>query len=369
MLSPKDFYELLNNDLDLKSFFGVPDSTLKDFCSYIDDHSSKHMICANEGSAISQAMGYYLATGKTPVVYMQNSGFGNCLNPILSMASERIYQIPMLIFVGWRGHPDQKDEPQHLHQGEVMTSSLKAMGLDFIIAPDSLEDMKKVLTHKVKELKEKNSPLFVLIKKDSFHKYTSSKPSIKKGISREKVIKFLTNKFNNAKFFASTGFIGRELYQIREQNHQEHKSDFLCIGAMGHVSQIAYSFAKNSGKKTICLDGDGSFLMHMGGITSIKNFGEIPLIHIVFNNGCHLSVGGQPTVAHDIDLALVAKSCGFKHSVTIRSFEQLENELELIKDNPGPIFFNILVSNDYDKNLMRPTKTPVELKKLFMDKS
>lgn len=368
MLNPKEFYSLLQEQ-DLDHFFGVPDSTLKYLCSYVDDHAKEHVICANEGSAIGQAIGFHLATGKTPVVYMQNSGFGNALNPILSMASSQIYSIPMIILVGWRGEPGVHDEPQHLHQGKVLLPSLGAMELANDMLPTKLEAAQRVITEAVRKAKQESRPYFLIIKKGTFEQY-QAKPSSDFGtLKRQEVIQKITAKFIENKFIATTGFISRELFQLREKNNEPHDNDFLCIGSMGHTSQIAYSYAKYSKSKTICLDGDGSFLMHMGGTTAINELKETNIIHIVLNNACHLSVGGQPTVSRKVNLHEIAKACGFKSTYLVQTEKDLDKALTEAKSATDPIFIDIRVTKEALKDLMRPNLTPIQMKKHFMGQS
>jgi phosphonopyruvate decarboxylase len=366
LLDPKDFFETLNNELDYSHFYGVPDSTLKYLCSYIDDHSENHLICANEGSAVSQGIGYHLATGRVPVVYMQNSGFGNTINPILSMASKEIYQIPMLILVGWRGEPGVKDEPQHLHQGKVLIPSLGAMELDYDILPTKIESARRLLKEATQKVRNESKPYFLIIKKGTFEPYLKEKGE-SLGLNRIEVLKALTSEFDSAKYISSTGYISRELYQIRKEKGQTHQNDFLSIGGMGHTSQIAMSYAKNSSKQTICFDGDGSFLMHMGGITSISDIQDRPFIHIILNNGAHLSVGGQPTIAKNIDITAIAKACGYSQTMKVETMSELNEAILMIKNSSTPVLLNIIVSTDSFEDLVRPSESPKELKAQFMD--
>lgn len=365
MIKPQDFFEILSEN-NYEYFCGVPDSTLKYLCSYIDDLANDHLICANEGSAIGNAIGYHLATGKVPVVYMQNSGFGNAINPILSMASKEIYKIPMLIIMGWRGEPRIQDEPQHLHQGKVLLPSMEAMELDYDILPTNLESVQKLVTQMTSKIQDENRPYFLIVKKGTFEEYKNVKKVETNTLNRIHVIKEIIKTFPTQKFISSTGFISRELFEVREECHSAHNQDFLTIGAMGHASQIAYSYAKNSKSKTICLDGDGSFLMHMGGTTAIKSQQDIDIVHIVLNNGVHLSVGGQATIAAELELCNIAHECGFKHSYKIQNQEELSTILDEIKDKTGPIFIDIKVSKEIKKELMRPNLTPLEMKNLFM---
>lgn len=366
MINPKDFFDVLKeNNYDY--FCGVPDSTLKHLCSYIDDNAHEHLICANEGSAIGNAIGYHLATGKTPVVYMQNSGFGNAINPILSMASKEIYQIPMLIIVGWRGEPGVKDEPQHIHQGKVLLPSMGAMELDYDMLPTKFESAQKLISDIALKIKAEKRPYFLVVKKGTFEDYKSPKTKDISPLNRIEAIKEIINTFPNEKFISSTGFISRELFEIREELKQDHSKDFLTIGAMGHTSQIAYSYAKHSKAKTICLDGDGSFLMHMGGTTAIKSQPNTHLLHIVLNNGAHLSVGGQPTVASKLELSNIAKECGFEYAYSVQSEKELLTILKEVKDKTAPVFIDIKVNKEIKKDLKRPNLSPIDMKNLFME--
>lgn len=367
MINAKDFFEILNDNT-YEYFCGVPDSTLKHLCSYIDDHVKEHLICANEGSAIGNAIGYHLATGKIPIIYMQNSGFGNSINPILSMASKEIYKIPMLIIVGWRGEPGVKDEPQHSHQGKVLLPSMSAMELDYDMLPTKLESAKRVITDVTSKIKNENRPHFLIVKKSTFEEYKAEEKRNTYTLNRVSVMKEILSHFSTNKIISSTGFISRELFEIREESSKDHSKDFLTIGAMGHTSQIAYAYARHSKTKTICLDGDGSFLMHMGGTTAILNHPNIDVIHIVLNNGAHLSVGGQPTVASKMDLSNIARECGFKHSYCVTNHQEFTQILNEVKSKTGPIFIDIKVSKEIKKDLMRPNLTPIEMKKLFMEK-
>jgi phosphonopyruvate decarboxylase len=365
MINPKEFYDMLIKRAGHDFFAGIPDSTLKDFCSYIDDNSNNHFITANEGSAISMGIGHHLATGETPFIYMQNSGIGNSLNPVLSMASKEIYQIPMVIFVGWRGENAKKDEPQHLHQGKVMIPAFGAMDLDYDLMPTNIKSAEALMEKVIRNLKSQPRPYFIIIKSGTFSEYKSeTKETNNLSLTREEVIKKITQHSKDAFYLATTGFTGRELFEIQN----DHSKSFLSIGGMGHVSSIALGVANSKkDQKVIALDGDGSLLMHMGnmaiaGQSKLQNF-----IHIVFNNGCHLSVGGQKSIAQDIDLTKMAKACGYK-TFEISKEDELQDFLTKLNDLKGPVFVNLLINRSSRADLGRPSQSPKEMKKIFMEK-
>jgi phosphonopyruvate decarboxylase len=369
MLSPQNYLNHLQKNHHISFFTGVPDSLLKDFCQIVQEQAKNHYICANEGNAVAMGVGYHLATGEIPFIYMQNSGFSNALNPILSIASQLIYQIPMLIMIGWRGEPGVKDEPQHLHQGEVMLANLESHKLDFTILPSDEKSACEITSTIIADLKNNPRPYILLVTKNTFNSYETTQLSQNDyQLNRPDLIEKLIIRFSDNKFFASTGYIGRELFAAREKFQSSHSNDFLSIGAMGHVNQMAYAYCLSTKNKTIILDGDGACLMHMGGMSSIQHFNHLPLIHLVFNNACHLSVGGQPTVANKIDFAAIAKSFGYQQSFTIKTDQEFEELLAHIQTSTNSIFANIMVSKSFDAKIMRPNLTPLQMKNLFMKK-
>ncbi|MBM3204075.1 phosphonopyruvate decarboxylase, partial [Candidatus Woesearchaeota archaeon] len=318
---PDEFLDLLQAE-GVTFFAGVPDSLLKHFCSCVSERmpQSQHVITANEGSAVALAMGQQIGSGELPLVYMQNSGLGNAINPLLSLADELVYGIPMVLVIGWRGEisadgTQLADEPQHVKQGRVTLPLLDAMGIPYaIISRDTGAAMQEASAI-IDRARNESRPVALVVRKDSFAPYmsTSSTEAAGNGLLREaaigSVIKCLPA---NAVVVATTGMASRELYELREARHEGHFRDFLTVGGMGHASQIALGIARARPETpVVCLDGDGAFLMHMGGIPYTAR--QPNLIHVVLNNGCHDSVGGQRTLAATLDLARIATSCGFEH--------------------------------------------------------
>ncbi|MDR3593940.1 phosphonopyruvate decarboxylase [Clostridium sp.] len=372
MIDVKEFYdELLNNEIDF--FAGVPDSLLKSFCAYIKDNVSneKNIIAANEGNAIGLASGYYLATKKIPLVYMQNSGLGNALNPLASLADKLVYSIPMLLIIGWRGEPNKKDEPQHKKQGLITTETLDMLGIKYKILDESTSDyeMKKEVKKSYIYMKEKNEPYALVIKKDTFSEYKlKNKLDSNFEMTREEAIEILISKIKEDSLIVSTtGMASRELFEIREKYKQDHSRDFLTVGSMGHASQIALTIALNKKDKEVyCIDGDGALLMHLGGLAIIGSLEPNNFRHILINNGAHDSVGGQDTVGFKVDMIAITKACGYKNCYSCSSREELIDLLEKINDVEGPVFLEIKVKKGARKDLGRPTTTPVENKNAFM---
>lgn len=372
MIDVNEFYnELLENEMDF--FAGVPDSLLKSFCAYIKDNISneKNIIAANEGNAVALASGYYLATRKIGVVYMQNSGLGNALNPLASLADELVYSIPMLLIIGWRGEPNKKDEPQHKKQGLITTQILDTLGIQYKVLDESTSnnEVKSELKKAHIYMKEKNEPYALVVKKNTFVEYElKNKNAYNFEMTREEAIGILVNGINdNSVIISTTGMASRELFEIREEKRQDHSRDFLTVGSMGHASQIGLAIALNKKDKAVyCIDGDGALLMHLGGLAIIGNQKPNNFRHILINNGAHDSVGGQETVGFDVDISKIAEACGFKNCYSCDSKLKLKELLEEAKDLEGPLFIEIKVKKGARKDLGRPTTTPIENKNAFM---
>lgn len=372
MVEVKEFYnELLNNDI---SFFtGVPDSLLKSFCAYIKDNvsSEKNIVSANEGNAIGLASGYYLGTRKIALVYMQNSGVGNAMNPLTSLADKLVYSIPMLLVIGWRGEPNQKDEPQHKKQGLITTETLEMLGIKYEILDETTSN--DVMRSKVKKaysyMKENNEPYALVIKKNTFDEYKLKNNTIFDfEMTREDAIEIVVSKMKeNSAIVSTTGMASRELFELREKHKENHNKDFLTVGSMGHASQIALGIAlSNKDKDVYCIDGDGALLMHLGGLAIIGNAEPKNFRHILINNGAHDSVGGQETVGFKIDILAIAKACGYKEYYSCSSKVELLNLSEKITTIEGPVLLEIKVKKGARKDLGRPTTTPIENKEVFM---
>lgn len=371
MLDVSKIYDcLVKNGVDF--FAGVPDSLLKNFCAYITDNvpTDKHIISANEGTAVGLAAGHYMATSKIPVVYMQNSGLGNAVNPILSLADEKVYSIPMLIMIGWRGEPNVKDEPQHIKQGLVTLELLDAMQIPYVVLSKDETEATLQVTDIMEKMRKTSSPVAIVIRKDTFAKYKLKKISTNEyPISREDAMKMVVDSLSDVDIVVSTtGKLSRELFEYREEKNQGHGRDFLTVGSMGHSSSIALGIALEKPNRNVyCFDGDGAFIMHTGAITNIGKLAPRNYRHIVFNNSAHESVGGQPTLAFDIDIPLIARAAGYKEAISVENKEQLDSALNYISSVKGPVLLEIKVKVSSRDDLGRPTTTPIENKKNFME--
>jgi len=374
MIRPEFFIEKLREN-GIDCFAGVPDSLLKNICAYITDHcdAEHNIIAANEGAAVGLAAGHYLATGQPACVYMQNSGEGNIINPLASLTDPEVYNIPVLLLIGWRGRPGVHDEPQHVKQGKVTTGLLNTMGINFDVLSKEEDKAEKQIAKAIDAIKKKEVYALV-IEKDTFEDYKLE--NVEKNdltMSREEAIQTVAAALGEKDCIVSTtGMISRELFEYRAAMNQGHERDFLTVGSMGHASQIALGIAMaKPDRKVWCFDGDGAAIMHMGSMAIVANKAPKNYVHVVFNNGAHDSVGGQPTVGLKIDLPAVAKAVGYKATVSVASKDELEKELSTLNSQVsivgGPILVEVKVKKGNRKDLGRPTTTPIQNKEALMD--
>lgn len=353
-------------------FTGVPDSLLKNICAYITDNAprGKHIIAANEGNAVGLAAGHYLATGNPALVYMQNSGLGNAVNPLLSLVDKKVYSIPMLLMIGWRGEPGVHDEPQHIKQGEVTTELLEAMKIPYeVISGDENKAISQI-ERLVSEAVEGKEPVAMVIRKGTFGEYILRNAVVNGNpLSREEAMKIVIDNLKDSDIIVSTtGKLSRELFEYREYKKLGHGHDFLTVGSMGHSSSIALGVAlEKPDRRVFCFDGDGAFIMHSGALAITASMRPDNYFHIVFNNGAHESVGGQPTVGYLLDIPTIAKGSGYVHVARATTRDEIVNALaELDCQRKGPSLLELRVKIDSRDNLGRPTTTPIENKDAFM---
>ena len=371
MIAPKFFIDTLGSH-GIDFFAGVPDSLLKNICAYIADNlDEKHnIIAANEGGAVGLAAGYHLATGKIGCVYMQNSGEGNIINPLASLTDKDVYNIPVLLLIGWRGRPGVHDEPQHVKQGKVTTGLLNTMGIDYSILSKDEETAGKQIAKAVAQMKATNEVYAFVIEKDTFEAYTlRNVPGNDLTFSREEAVQTVAAALDERDVIVSTtGMISRELFEYRTGKGEGHERDFLTVGSMGHASQIALGIAlEKPDRRVWCFDGDGAAIMHMGGMAIVAEKAPRNYIHVIFNNGAHDSVGGQPTVGLDIDLCTIAQAVGYRAVYSADDKEGLLAVLSEAKKQDGPILVQVRVKKGNRSNLGRPTTTPIQNKKALMD--
>lgn len=370
MLRPSFFIDTLREQ-GIDFFAGVPDSLLKNICAYIADNiDDKHnIITANEGGAVALAAGYHLGTGKIGCVYMQNSGEGNAVNPLASLTDKEVYHIPVLLLIGWRGRPGIHDEPQHVKQGKITTGLLNVMGINYEVLNKEEDFAKKQIDKAINSIRTTGEAFALVVEKDTFDSYTLQ--NVVKNeyeMSREEAIQTVAASIpDNAVIVSTTGMISRELFEYRAAKGQGHERDFLTVGSMGHASMIALGIAlQHPERKVYCFDGDGASIMHMGNMAIVGSKQPDNYVHIVFNNGAHDSVGGQPTVGHEIDLVEIAYAMHYQHACCVWTKEMLNKALsDMFTD--GLQLIEVRVRKGNRKDLGRPTTTPIQNKEALMD--
>ncbi|MBO6164608.1 MAG: phosphonopyruvate decarboxylase [Lachnospiraceae bacterium] len=354
-------------------YTGVPDSQLKALCNYlmdtygIDPHH--HIIAANEGNCTALAAGYHLATGKVPVVYMQNSGEGNIINPVASLLNDKVYAIPMIFVIGWRGQPGIHDEPQHIYQGEVTVKLLEDMDIRvFVISQETTEDELNAVMSAFRDELDNGKQVAFVIRKGALTFETKVEYRNDNTMAREEIVRHIAAAAGESPIVSTTGKASRELFEIREANGQGHQYDFLTVGSMGHTSSIALGVALNKpGQKIWCIDGDGSMLMHMGALAVNGSIAPDNLVHIVINNGAHETVGGMPTAAAHIDVVKAALACGYPKAVSVDTFQALDAALAEAASETGLRLIEVKCSIGARADLGRPTTTALENKQHFME--
>ena len=375
MIDPQELLKTFL-ELDIRFFTGVPDSLLKEICYCFNKSldKNKHIIACNEGSAVALGIGHYLATSRPALIYLQNSGLGNTINPLISLAHEEVYSIPSILLIGWRAelidNSDQLiDEPQHIAQGKITCKQLDLMGIDYFILENNTKNFKDLIKEKLEKSIRDSKPFAIVVRKNCFIKNREkiSNQLNSKFLSRENIIKLIIKTIPKNTFIVSTtGFTSRELFETRKFEKLSHSRDFLTIGGMGYASQIAAGIAfSKPNERVLCIDGDGSLLMHAGSMA--VNAICSNLVHIVINNGVHDSVGGQPTSAENIKLSDLANNFGYKHYVTV---DNEKDFLEILKDAflvKNSYFIEIKSEKGVRQNLGRPDLSSKMIKKLFMD--
>lgn len=368
MITCNGLWEIFKKN-DLTFFTGVPDSTFKDWMSFLQDEKElTNVIACNECEAIALSSGYYLATKKIPIVYMQNSGLGKTVNPITSLASKEVYSIPMILMIGWRGQPGKKDEPQHKMMGRIMLSLLDVLEIPYKLLPKEINEAEKIIFEMKKLAEENKSPVAIIIEEGTLEEYHST-IEVKTGyeMKREDAIKtILENIEKEVVIISTTGKTSRELYEQRILR-QEIPRDFLTVGSMGCSSSIAVEIAiEKPEKKVFCFDGDGAVLMQMGALSTIGSCKPKNFNHIIFDNASHDSTGGQPTNSKNVNFEQIAIACGYNRARTVLTKQDLIDSIEEIRNIDGPNMIIVKVNKGARKDLGRPTSTPIENKEIFM---
>ena len=373
MIDPAWFVDRLAQQ-DVHFYTGVPDSLLKHLCSHVmrELPRESHVIAANEGAAVGIAIGHYLRTSEPALVYLQNSGFGNTVNPLLSLADDEVYGVPMVLLVGWRGQPGVKDEPQHVKQGRVMQALIEAMELPSAVLPTDEAAAGACIDEAVAVARDRLCPYVVLVEKDSFSPPAATGPGDQLEASdlasREDALIALVDVLGEETINVSTtGMLSRELFEYRQRAGQSGERDFLTVGGMGHASSIAMGVAVHEAEREVwCLDGDGAALMHLGTLAVIADHGAGNLFHVVFNNGVHDSVGGQPTSIGVVDLAATARALGYGYAASVTALDELPTRIAEMREAGGPALLELRVRPGNRSDIGRPTRTPGQSKEAFM---
>ena len=365
------FNALKKNKVDFYS--GVPDSLLKFFCSFVTDHtdSSHHIIAANEGAALSIGIGNYLATKKIPLIYMQNSGLGNAINPLTSLADKQVYSIPMILLIGWRGEPGVPDEPQHKKQGAVTIDILETLNIPYKVVSELTDTVtaERVIDQLCDQAQNGSEPVALVVSKNTFLPYDlKNKQTFSRPLTREEALDaVISDLLGTDIIISTTGVLSRELFELRDLKGQGHDRDFLTVGGMGHASQIALGIAlEKSDRQVFCLDGDGSIIMHLGSLAISANSNAKNFNHIIFNNCAHDSVGGQPTVAEKIDILKISNGLGYKWNGSAKTISEIKEALKELRGIEGSCFLEIQVKAGFRSDLGRPNIKPIHNKSDFM---
>lgn len=372
MVDAKAFCQAaLENGIDF--ICGVPDSLLKNLCASFHENATEgqHVVVPNEGAGIALATGHHLATGHIPLVYMQNSGLGNAVNPLVSLTGQDVYQIPLVLLIGWRGQPGSDDEPQHRLQGRATIPLLETLEIPSRLLPSDTSAAVKCLGESVAAAKALSSPVAIVVQSDTFGGDSGSDIALNNyELSREEALVAVVETLDSSDaVVVTTGKASRELYEYR-QNHgsTELKQDFLSVGSMGHASQIALGVALGQPhRRVFCLDGDGALLMHMGSLALIGTSAPRQFVHVVLNNGCHESVGGQPTVGFQVDIPNIAKACGYSAVDSVSTAADLKTSLKGFREIEGACLLEVRVSAHARKDLGRPETPPSAGREDFME--
>lgn len=375
MISPQSFFHVLER-MGVTFISGVPDSLLKDFCAFLEAFvpPDRHVIAVNEGSAVGLASGHFLASGRLPMVYLQNSGLGNAINPLLSLADPEVYGLPLVAMIGWRGEPGVKDEPQHVKQGRVTPSLLEAMEVPYRVLDGDEDQAAEIAKWACESALKRSGPVAILVRDGVFNRAANKKhrPFSDTGMMiREAAISLVISAiYSESTIIATTGMISRELHELRVRDKQPRCHDFLTVGSMGHASQIALGVCiARPNANVVCLDGDGAALMHLGGMATIGASPIGNLLHIVLNNGAHDSVGGQPTVGFDVSLTGVAKACGYNEVVgPLTREEEISEAIRYLTLMKGRRFLELRVDKGSRSDLGRPKDSPAQNKVVFSAK-
>ena len=347
MINPETLIIKLK-EIGVTFFTGVPDSLLNDFCLALESLcGNNNIIAANEGNAIGIAAGHYIATGNIPVVYMQNSGIGNAMNPLILLAHKNVYSIPMILVIGWRGDPSVKDHMQHKKQGELTTVLMDDMDIPYKIL-DNEDTVFDNFKWAVDESSKLQSPVALIAKKGILSKSKKENPYPDEGdmMNREDAMDVVFDHMpDDTIYYATTGRATRELHEMFVKRGIQPDREYLNVGSMGHNSSVALGVAMAlPNRHHVCFDGDAAAIMHLGALPIIGKAHPKHFMHIVLNNGVHESVGGQISAGFNVNLTDIAKASGYSTPVgCIESAQDLRDAVVSLKDVEGPVFIEVKI--------------------------
>ena len=354
-------------------FTGVPDSQLKGLCDTLYARygvaGAEHIVAANEGNAIGLCAGHYLATGRPALCYMQNSGLGNAVNPLASLMDGKVYGLPCLLVIGWRGEPGVHDEPQHVKQGEITLGQLELMDIPYFILDKAMDEAAfRAQFARLTEAMAQGRVAAMVVRKGALT--CSARPDYQNGraMTRETAAEVIVREAGSRDVFVSTtGKLSRELFEIRERLGQGHEKDFLTVGSMGHASSIALAIAlARPDRRVWCLDGDGAALMHLGAMHVIGQRRPVNLLHVVINNAAHETVGGMPVCEGGLDVSAAARAAGYPAVYRADSPETLADALRSAQDCGSLALVEVMCAGGARADLGRPTTTPRENRDALM---
>lgn len=371
MIRCDEFLELLKKE-EIDFFTGVPCSIFKDLLNFLNDNKSKyrHVIAASEGEAVGIASGHYLSSGRIPVVYMQNSGLGNSVNPLTSLTNKEVFGIPVLIFVSWRGEPGIKDEPEHIRMGKITKGILETLGIEYLELPNDIKEISESIGSAKNIMLKKKEPFAFIVRRGIFEGYESrsGKECVGVLLIREEAISIVADEvYGKGYIVSTTGKISRELFEHMDKTGKGHDSVFYTVGSMGCSIGISLGLALNTDKKIFLFDGDGAALMKLGSLATVGHYRMENLYHIIFDNQCYDSTGGQPTVSETVDFAQIAKSCGYNKVAVIKEVKDLKDSARDLPDKKGPYMMVVKVKPGSRRDLGRPTISPQANREKFMD--
>lgn len=376
MIEAREFVEAAR-ERGFTRYTGVPCSFLTPFINYvINDNNLQYVSSANEGDALATAAGAVIG-GERSVVMMQNSGLGNAVSPITSLAW--VFRIPLIIITTHRGAPGVSDEPQHELMGKITPDMLDTMQVPWETFPAEKTGIRPALERACDYLREQQRPYGFIMEKGTVspHKlqkntirdvssirthrkrFTSNQAPACRNEVLEQIIRLTPE--DNTVLIATTGYTGRELYAIEDRPNQ-----LYMVGSMGCASSLGLGLAlARPDLHVVVIDGDGAALMRMGNFATIGSYAGDNLTHLLLDNEAHDSTGAQATVSGNVRFAEIAAACGYGVAYDGNDLRLVE-ELLTMNNTPGPRFGHLKIRTGTIDNLPRPDIKPADVLRRLM---